>query len=496
MKTGWRVGFSPREASASLGGGAEAPRGLKPTLRLLAILFALARTAVCANRAAQQSLTIDEAFSYNDFISGPWSRIWGRYDANNHILYSILAKLSVRAFHLSEFALRLPSLLAGLFLVLGIYWVLEAAGTSPVVRWVALIALSLHPLMLDLSIAARGYSLGLALLVWAVYFFMQGREVLPGALLGLGIAANLTIVYPAAGLVVCPLFLRPGTHGNRLRSSLVLGTAAAAVAGAICFGALSHAAANNFYAGDPDFRIALLTLIDASIRGYQTQVGLFGNWYAARAILVWFLPLVTIFVLAVSAVAFFRAPSRRLALTPTVMLVAAILELIAAHYAVGLNYPIDRLGLYLVLLFGLAWAFAASQVRNIPARAVNGILAGLLTIQFAAQFDSRYFQLWPQDLPAKQVARRIREETRGLAPGSVKVSATWFQQPALEFYRRYYSISALAPIERQDKTPLEGFDYYVLNLKDDASIRAGNVGRLQALLAEPVSGVLLAREPR
>ena len=457
------------------------------------MLFALARTAVCAYRAAEQSLTIDEAFSYNDFISGPWSRIWGRYDANNHILYSILAKLSVRAFHLSEFALRLPSLLAGLFLVLGIYWVLEAAGTSPVVRWVALIALSLHPLMLDLSIAARGYSLWLALLVWAVYFFMQGREVLPGALLGLGIAANLTIVYPAAGLVVCPWFLRPNNKG---RASLILGTAAAAVAGAICFGALSKATASNFYAGEPDVRIALLSIIDASIRGYQTQVGLFGNWYAAHAILVWFLPLITFFVLAVSAVAFFRDPSRRLALTPALILVAAIVELIAAHYVAGLNYPIDRLGLYLVLLFGLAWAFAASQVENVPARAVNGILAGLLTIQFAAQFDPRYFQLWAQDLPAKQVARRIQEETGGRPPGSVKVSATWFQQPALEFYRRYYGISALAPIERNDKTPLEGFDYYVLNLKDDASVRGGNVSRLQALFDEPVSGVLLAREPR
>src|SRR5579862_576262 len=248
--------------------------------QLAAILFALARTAVCAYRAAQQSLTIDEAFSYNDFISGPWSRMWGRYDANNHILYSILAKLSVRAFHLSEFALRLPSLLAGLFLVLGIYWVLEAAGTSPMVRWVAFIALSLHPLMLELSIAARGYSLGLALLVWAIYFFMKGRDVLPGVLLGLGIAANLTIAYPAAGLVLCPLFLRPSTGGNRLRSSLVLGAAAVAVSGTICIGALSKATANNFYAGEPDVRVALLSIIDASIRGYQTHVGLFGNWYA------------------------------------------------------------------------------------------------------------------------------------------------------------------------------------------------------------------------
>src|SRR2546421_4785714 len=83
--------------------------------QLFAIAFAFARTVVCAWRAAHQSITHDEAFSFLRFIDGPWSSLWSRYDAANHVLYSFLAKLSVTLFGLSEFSLRLPSVLAGFF---------------------------------------------------------------------------------------------------------------------------------------------------------------------------------------------------------------------------------------------------------------------------------------------------------------------------------------------------------------------------------------------
>lgn len=111
----------------------------------------------------------DEALTFNRFVKGPWSSIYGDYDANNHILYSILAKLSVGVFGLSELTLRLPSVLAGFFLILGMFWLLQLVRYRTI-RWIALLAISLHPLLMDFSVAARGYSLSLALFVWAVYF--------------------------------------------------------------------------------------------------------------------------------------------------------------------------------------------------------------------------------------------------------------------------------------------------------------------------------------
>ena len=124
--------------------------------QLLAIAFALARTAVCAWRAAHQSIAHDEAISYLRFIYGPWSSLWSRYDAANHVLYSFLAKVSVTVFGLSELTLRLPSVLAGFFFMWGIFRVLESCESRRI-RWIAYIGIGLHPLLMDFSIAARGY---------------------------------------------------------------------------------------------------------------------------------------------------------------------------------------------------------------------------------------------------------------------------------------------------------------------------------------------------
>ena len=126
----------------------------------------------------------DEAFTYLAFLQGSWHTLYFEFNANNHVLSSILTKLSIGIFGLSEFSLRLVSVLAGFFLMLGIYQVLQVAKTPVAIRWAALLAIGAHPLLMDFSVAARGYSLALACLVWAIAFSMRGSTVLTGLMLG------------------------------------------------------------------------------------------------------------------------------------------------------------------------------------------------------------------------------------------------------------------------------------------------------------------------
>jgi 4-amino-4-deoxy-L-arabinose transferase-like glycosyltransferase len=461
---------------------------------VLVFLFSLARTAFCAYRAATQSIVSDEAFTWDNFLTGPWSQILTRYDANNHILYSILAKISISTFGVSEFALRLPTVLAGFFLILGTYAVLERTVRSRAIRWIALIALALDPLLLDFSVAARGYGLSLALLVWAIYFYLETLDILSGALLGLAISANLTILFPAVGLLLCPFLLRKGDMESRIQSGLRLAFTALALFGAICYSPLSYARMSNFYVGVPDFAAALSTLIGSSIRG-SLRPGLFGTWEAAREIRLLILPALMLFVLAVSVRTFIREPERRPMLAPAVVLFTAVAGLVAARHFVGLNYPTDRLGLYLVLLFGLGWAIAAGQMRHRAGRGVMGALAGLLILQLTTQIQTRSFEVWPYDSASREIARRIREDVRGRPPDSVRLSVSWWLQPALDFYRRHDGIAALQSIKRNETTALDGFDYYVLDLRGDRTFPSVKVDRLRPLFSDPVSGVVLAKEP-
>ena len=56
---------------------------------ILLAIVALSRLGLCAYRAATQSITHDEAFTYLQFVSGPWSNLFSNYDANNHVLTSV-----------------------------------------------------------------------------------------------------------------------------------------------------------------------------------------------------------------------------------------------------------------------------------------------------------------------------------------------------------------------------------------------------------------------
>ncbi len=311
-------------------------------------------------------------------------------------------------------------------------------------------------------------------------------------LLGLSLAANFNIAFSALGLIVGPLVLDEGRFVNRLRGSLAVAVPAAAVFVSICYPVLLQARREQFGVGEPNAGTALYELVFTFIRAAPGHPGLFGAGTGAHAIEYFFLPALLLFAIAVSVREFRRQKYARRVLLPAFALLLALGAIVCAHLTAGLNYPVDRLGLPLFVLFGLAWAIAASQVPKPRVLALNTLLAMLLIAQFLTQFHTRYFALWQFDAPMKQVALRIGEEVRGKPPGSVSVSAEWFHTPALEFYRYRYRIAALKPVERHDTTLLRDFDYYVLDSEVNETPAAL---RLIPLYRDGSAGVLLAREP-
>jgi len=64
----------------------------------VAVIVALARTAICAYRAATQSIVHDEALAFLTFLKGSWHDLYFQYNVNNHLLFSVLAKLCITLF--------------------------------------------------------------------------------------------------------------------------------------------------------------------------------------------------------------------------------------------------------------------------------------------------------------------------------------------------------------------------------------------------------------
>ena len=448
----------------------------------------MARTGLCAYRAATQSLVHDEAFFFDRFVDGPWTRLWAPYDASNHVLYTALAKLSVQVFGLSEFALRLPSVLAGLILTLATFHLLRSCR-SAALRWSIYLALGLHPLLLDFSVAARGYGLSVALLVLAIAAVMRNRPVLGGSLAGLAVCANLTSAIPAAALAGAGFVLMEGRWSKRLRRFCAIAFPALLVTLVVCYLPLRAARIAHFYVGLDSLRDSLLNMIFTSIRVVE-HGGLMGSVSLGRPLAFGLLP-VAAAIWTIAGIRFWRRSSegRERLVAPVTLAISAVI-LLAAHIMLGIKYPIDRTGLYLVVLAGLSWALVADASASRVLRATGVLAASLLVIQFASLVQWREFESWWYDAAVKDAALRLAGECEHKPEGSVSADIDVLHQPAMEFYRKYYKIAALQPLVRNTALTFTGHDYYVFNRVDSF---AGQAGGLQILFSDGPSGIIVAK---
>lgn len=454
---------------------------------LAAVAFAMARTGLCAYRAATQSLVHDEAFFFEHFVDGPWTRLWAPYDASNHVLYTALAKLSVQVFGLSEFALRLPSVLAGLILTLATFHLLRSCR-SAALRWSIYLALGLHPLLLDFSVAARGYGLSVALLVLAIAAVMRNRPVLGGSLAGLAVCANLTSAIPAAALAGAGFVLMEGRWSKRLRRFCAIAFPALLVTLVVCYLPLRAARIAHFYVGLDSLRDSLLNMIFMSIR--VVEHGGLMRGVSLRLLAFGVLPLAA----AIWTIAGIRSwhkstEGRERLVAPTTLAISAVL-LLGAHIFLGIKYPIDRTGLYLVVLGGLSWALVGDASGSRILRTAGVLTASLLVIQFASLVQWREFEPWWYDAAVKDAALRLAHECEHKPEGSVSADIDVLHQPAMEFYRKYYKIAALKPLVRNTAITFTGHDYYVFNRVDSFADQAGG---LQIVFSDEPSGIILAK---
>lgn len=107
-------------------------------------------------------MRIDESYTFLAYVCAPWWDALSVYSTtNNHVLHTILAKLSVTAFGSAPWAIRLPAFLAGLAIVPLTYLLARVLyGTTAALLASALVACS--PILILYSVNARGYTLVVA----------------------------------------------------------------------------------------------------------------------------------------------------------------------------------------------------------------------------------------------------------------------------------------------------------------------------------------------
>ena len=138
--------------------------------------FLAALVAVNLYRAITQSVTPGEAWNYNRFIAPPWTEALAHFDVNNHVLNTLLVRISTARFHLTELSLRLPSLLAGVFYLWVVFRMARRWFGDGLTFLFVIGLLTLNPMVVDALSEARGYGMALACWMWALELILESVE--------------------------------------------------------------------------------------------------------------------------------------------------------------------------------------------------------------------------------------------------------------------------------------------------------------------------------
>ena len=152
-----------------------------------------------------QGLWYDEIQTLVDYVRLPLGRLLTTYDSQNqHLLYSLLARISISGLGESAIALRLPAALLGIASLVALYYLaIRVTSRREALLATALLAFSYHHVWFSQN--ARGYT---GLMFWTIlgtlfFFRLLEGERTGWVLLGYGLSMSLAVyTHLTAGIVV------------------------------------------------------------------------------------------------------------------------------------------------------------------------------------------------------------------------------------------------------------------------------------------------------
>ncbi|HLU40705.1 MAG TPA: hypothetical protein VK081_15070, partial [Planctomycetota bacterium] len=397
-------------------------------MRPLSGAIALAVFVACCWRAATQALTHDEALTWQLYVAGPFAAVVLHYDANHHVLHTLLCRASAAAFGDGELALRVPALLAAAVYLL-VARRLTVGQRADARGLLAFGLLAANPFVLDYFALARGYGLALAAFFasfdrWLALLASAQRGTpryriafALGALHAATLFANLAFAVPVAalagtGLVALCLASRTAPGQVRVRSVVWRMALPAGAVALVLAVPLLHARMHHFYFGMPTLFESARTLVAASLdhRGALAQEGRVLSWATAAA-------LASALLLGAGAVVVMLALRRRTASAQEwIFLLATSNVLLSAlmwgvlHAVTGVPWPRERTGLALAPCFLLGAALGTDLLARrrralaaFPTALLAGVLACFLVQPALAPSSLGAYRTWRGDTGAARV---------------------------------------------------------------------------------------------
>jgi len=442
------------------------------------VLFVLAR-------ATLSSIVHDEALTYLVFVKRSVRDIVifkapGSYD-NNHMLLTLLAKLSVALFGLHELSLRLPSVLAYCLYLTAIGAILKS-----VVRgfafWVFFFAAAANPAIIDLMSVARGYGLGISLTTAGFLLCLKIQTGEAESRLKYAMAAEFLFALAVLAhfsflllylallswrlLTIAAAWYRTRSLGkDQIFEAAYVLILTAALAGTIIrpmglirgagLFALAHEGITSF------FYDTVRGVVDASLYRWPYEGWL--NTFVSAGICA--VTLAAAGFVIIQGASTRRMPVTALALA-TYLTCAVAAGSIAQHYLIGVSFLFGRNAVFFAPLICIVGAAlfaemrqAGSHVAKGAAIGVAGFFAYLLPVYAAAE-NLWSTHVWGYDASTRFMMDDLARRHDPADLGQKSLGTEWPFEPSVNFYREKYKMTWLNPVTRDG--PLHNYDYYYL----------------------------------
>ena len=337
------------------------------------------------SRAVVQSITVDEAMTYNIFV---YNRLLFLAHTNNHILNSLLMYMCTKVLGVSQFTARLPALIGAALYITAAYRLCRLLGGPLISQVVLLVCLVYNPFIFDYLVAARGYGLALGFLLWAIVYSAEWHLHQRGSLFlacavsstcaGLSIDSNLPFAFVnlviMTAILLCAWYRRPKQFFRVVTSCVIPGAVVTALVSGYSF--FYHWDPGQFNGGLPMYGAHSLSETFGSI----IESSLFQTRFDFLKAMIFPLAGVTGLIWLVYLL-FQRV--RRTEHTAWLVRFAVILAAIFAvttgihwvtFYTFGLPLPEDRTAIFFFLFHGCSRPAccdsATLSARNVSARAL------------------------------------------------------------------------------------------------------------------------------
>lgn len=382
-------------------------------------------------RALTVSITADEAGSWQMFASKGeiFPSTYDYYSANNHALNTALMMLFEKLFGTSAFVLRLPNVLAGGLFIFSTAMMVRRFP-SPLIAVLAFVVMNTNPYMLQYFNVARGYGLAAGLMAfsfWQLWKYFDDGAMLKN-LVAASLAASLAVFanytylnlfLPLAAFTGLFILFHRGAKQMNTRSRFVHTSVISVFVIAVLAvvipignaikagGGFWEATYENFWTesvasvingilfnvGNNDPRLIYKCVIFAGEIYFVASIAILGRAFILRKEgSIPYFPLFVFTVLSLSGI--------------SVML---------QHVLLGLEYPVQRIGLFMVwpLLLLISLAAGTSQKNNWFTVAPFALLTAFLAWHFASTASSWREAFSPASEQVNEAVAILQEKTSG-----------------------------------------------------------------------------------